>query len=166
MATSTLIQKLDSTAFESSTTVPGSYTAVSPEGVSNRSQIETFLAGGTVAVGDWVALDATKSGAEKALFVVEAGAAANGNPLVVGVVLSSAETTGALTAGSKVNVIIAGYAAEANTNGAPVAGQPLVVQTVAGAADAAGAGITAPPCGAVLADLGGGKAEVIVYKHF
>ena len=150
MATNTLVQRLE--AGES--------------GVMNRSQTETFILGGTVAVGDWVALDASKSGSDKALVVIEAGAAANGNPLVVGVVLSSAETSGALTAGSRVNVIVAGYAASANTNGAPAAGQPIVVQTVAGAADAAGAGITAPPCGAVLADLGGGKAEVLVYKHF
>ena len=166
MATSTLIQRLDTNALVPSSTIPGGYDLVSTPDVSNRRQIETFILGGTVAVGDWVALDTTQPDADKALFVIEAGAAANGNPLVVGVVLSSAETTGALTSGSRVNVIVAGYAASANTNGAPVAGQPLVVQTVAGAADAAGAGITAPPCGAVLADLGGGKAEVLVYKHF
>jgi hypothetical protein len=166
MATSTLIQRLDTNALVPSSTIPGGYDIVTTPDVSNRRQVETFILGGTVTVGDWVALDASKSGAEKALIVVEAGAAANGNPLVIGVVLSSAETTGTLTTGDRVNVIVAGYAASANTNGGPVAGQPLVVQTVAGAADAAGAGITAPPCGAVLADLGGGKAEVFVYKHF
>lgn len=150
MATNTLVQRLE--AGES--------------GVMNRSQTETFILGGTVVLGDWVALDASQTGADKALTVIKAGAAANGNPLVVGVVLSSAETSGALTSGSRVTVIVAGYAASARTNGAPAAGQPIVVQTVAGAGDAAGAGITAPPCGAVLADLGGGKAEVLVYKHF
>lgn len=158
MATSTLIQYL-----ETVDAVTGAQLGPSP---SNRRQIETFIAGGTVAVGDWVALDATKTGATKAVTVIKAGAAANGNPLVVGVCIGSAESTGALTVGSSVNVVVAGYVASANTNGAPAAGQPLVVQTVAGAADAAGAGITAPPCGAVLADLGGGKAEVLVYKQF
>lgn len=158
MATSTLIQYL-----ETVDAVTGAQLGPSP---SNRRQIETFIAGGTVAVGDWVALDVTKTGATKAVTVVEAGAAANGNPLVVGVCIGSAESTGTLTVGSLVNVVVAGYVASANTNGAPVAGQPLVVQTVAGAADAAGAGITAPPCGAVLANLGGGKAEVLVYKQF
>ena len=167
MATSTLIQRLDTNALVPSSTIPGGYDLVSTPDVSNRRQMETFILGGTVAVCDWVALDITQPDADKALFVIKAGAfAVNGNPLVVGVVLSSAETTGALTSGSRVNVIVAGYAASANTNGAPAAGVPLVVQTVAGAADAAGAGITAPPCGAVLADLGGGKAEVLVYKHF
>jgi hypothetical protein len=166
MATSTLIQRLDTTALVTSTTIPGGYQTVSTPDVSHRRQVETFIAGGTVAVGDWVAFDASKSGATKVLTVVRAGAAANGNPLVVGVVLGSAETSGALTAGSKINVVVSGYVASANTNGAPAAGQPLVVQTVAGAADAAGAGITAPPCGAVLADLGGGKAEVWVYGQF
>ena len=161
MATATTIQYLDDTAKDEF-----GATVQIGAGTSNRSQVETFVLGGTVVLGDWVSLDTAPTGATKALTVIRAGAAANGNPLVIGVVLSSAETSGALTAGSLVNVVIAGYCASANTNGAPVAGQPLVVQTVAGDADAAGAGITAPPCGAVLADLGGGKAEVLVYKQF
>jgi len=161
MATSTLVQYLETTQ-----NLAGGGTTPVGASTSNRSQVETFIAGGTVALGDWVSLSTVPAGASKAVTIIRAGAAANGNPLVIGVVLSSAETSGALTAGSLVNVVIAGYCASANTNGAPVAGQPLVVQTVAGDADAAGAGITAPPCGAVLADLGGGKAEVLVYKQF
>jgi hypothetical protein len=166
MATSTLIQRLDGTALVASSTVPGGYDVVTTPDVSNRRQVETFIAGATVVAGDWLQFDTSVSGALRVLTVIQASANGTGNPLVVGVCLGSAETDGSLTVGSKINVIVAGYAASANTNGGPVAGQPLVVQTVAGAADAAGAGITAPPCGAVLADLGGGKAEVFVYKHF
>ena len=88
MATSTLIQKLDGTAFESSKTVPGSYTAVSTPDVSNRRQIETFIAGATVVPGDWLQFDTSKTGAEKVLTVIQAvNTIATGNPLVVGVCL-------------------------------------------------------------------------------
>ena len=45
MATSTLLQKLDSTALASPTTggeTPGSYVSVSTPNVSNRRQVEVF----------------------------------------------------------------------------------------------------------------------------
>ena len=145
MATSTLIQFLG----------PGEGAAT-----SNRSQVETFLAGGTIAAGDWVAFDTTKTGADKLLTVIEAGTSANGNATVVGVALAAA------TVGQNVDVVVSGYAAAANTNGAPGAGSPLVVQTVAGAADAAGAAISAPPCGVALAASVANKAEVWVFKRF
>ena len=151
MATNTILQSLnDSTAFG----------GVSTTGTSNRTQVETFLAGGAISVGDWVAVDTTKTGADKTLFVIEAGTSANGNATVVGVALET------VAAAAQVRVVISGYAASANTNGSPGAGQPLVVQTVAGAADAAGAGITAPPCGVALSASVANKAEVLVYKRF
>ena len=148
MATSNLLQQLGVAAdgFGAST--------------SNRRQVETFIAGGTITVGDWVAFDTTRTGADKLLTVIEAGASANGTATVVGVALAAA------TVGQNVEVIVSGYAAAANTNGAPGAGAPLVVQTAAGAADAAGAGITAPPCGVALAASVANKAEVWVYKRF
>jgi hypothetical protein len=80
--------------------------------------------------------------------------------------LADAPALAAATVGQNVEVVVSGYAAAANTNGAPGAGSPLVVQTVAGAADAAGAGITAPPCGVALAASVAGKAEVWVFKRF
>lgn len=130
MATSTLIQKLDETAFESSKTVPGSYTAVSTPDVSNRRQVETFIAGGTIAVGDAVALDVSKSGAAKALTVIEAPA--NSGALVVGVCIGSADSDGSLTAGSKVNVVVTGYVTSADVETGVAAGQALVVGATAG----------------------------------
>ena len=114
MATSTLIQRLDSTALVTSTTVPGGYQTVTTPDVSNRRQVETFIAGATVVVGDWLQFDTSKTGAERVLTVIQASANGLGNPLVVGVCLGSAETTGALTVGSKINVIVAGYAEVAN----------------------------------------------------
>jgi hypothetical protein len=45
MATSTLIQRLDTNALVPSSTVPGGYDLVSTPDVSNRRQIETFIGG-------------------------------------------------------------------------------------------------------------------------
>lgn len=132
MATSTLIQKLDSTAFESSTSVPGSYTVVSPKGVSHRLQTEIFLASATVAVGDAVAFDLSKTAdGDKTLYVLKADTDVATATCVVGIVLSSAETDGSLTAESKVLVLTSGVAS-ANVDGATVAGSRLVCGATAG----------------------------------
>jgi len=173
MATSTLIQRLDGTAFESSKTVPGSYTAVSTPDVSNRRQVETFIAGATVAVGDWVQFDTSKTDELKVLTVIPGGVTiATGNPLVVGVVLGSAETDGSLTAGSKINVIVSGFAAVAAVDSTNVtaAGLPLVLDNtavaVAGKAQLQKAGALALACGVTLSVPAADKAQVWVYKQF
>jgi hypothetical protein len=49
--------------------------------------------------------------------------------LFVGVCLGSAESDGSLTAGSKINVVVAGYVEGANVDNAVVAGSPLVVDS-------------------------------------
>lgn len=170
MATSTLIQKLDGTAFVSSTTVPGSYTAVTTPDVSNRRQVETFIAGATVVVGDWLEFDTSKTGAERVLTVIQATANGSGNPLVVGVCLGSAETDGLLTAGSKINVVVAGYAEGVNVaNAVAAAGVPLAVSATAGRAQAtilpAGVG-SGGVCGVSLEAAAGNKCDVWVYKQF
>jgi hypothetical protein len=165
MATSTLIQKLDRTALVSNTTgSPGSYSTVSTPDVSNRSQEETFLAGGTIAKGDFVSLDTTKTGDQKALFVLtvdtSGGAVALGVP-TVGVALASA------TAGQKVDVCIAGYCAQANVLNGTAAGIALTVDTTTSgrgvAADAANVNI----CAVSLTAAGASNtAEVMVIKQF
>jgi hypothetical protein len=165
MATSTLIQRLDTNALVTSTTVPGGYDLISTPDVSNRRQIETFIAGATVIVGDWVQFDTSKTGAERVLTVIQAAAVATGNPLVVGVVLNSAETTGALTAGSRVNVVIGGYVEGVNVDGAVVAGSPLTVDAIAGSANVAVAADVAV-CGVALEADVANKAAVWVYKQF
>jgi hypothetical protein len=172
MATSTLIQKLDGTAFESSKTVPGSYTAVTPEGLSNRSQVETFklkvaAGGGTVSIaaGAWVMFDTSQTGAEKVLCVRTAGASANGTGLTVGVALEAVSVTASATSAAEdlVRVVISGFA-EAAINAS--AGESLVVQTAAGVADSASAGITCAPCGVALTTAAPGLGEVWVHKQF
>lgn len=109
MATSTLIQYLQ----------PGE-----AGNTMNRGQVETFLAGGTIGVGDAVALDLSKTGADKALYVVEAPA--NSGAIVVGVALTSA------VAGEKVGVVVTGYIDVADVDTGVAAGQALYVGTTAG----------------------------------
>jgi len=165
MATSTLIQKLDATAFESSKTVPGSYTAVTTPDVSNRRQVETFIAGATVIPGDWMQFDTSATGAARVLTVIQATAVATGNPLVCGVLLGSAETDGSLTVGSKVNVVVGGYVEGVNVDGAVVAGSPLTVDAIAGSANVAVAADVAI-CGVALEADVANKAACWVYKQF
>lgn len=166
MATSTLVQKLDATAFVSNISgSPGSYTSVAIPDVSNRRQVETFVAGATVAVGDWLQFDTSATGAARVLTVIQATNIALGNPLVCGVCLGSAETDGSLTVGSKINVVVAGYAEKANVDGAVVAGDPLVVDTTAGRAHVAVTGDIGF-CGVALAADVANVAPVWVYKKF
>lgn len=166
MATSTLIQKLDATALISNITgSPGSYTSVAIPDVSNRSQVETFIAGATVAVGDWLQFDTSATGSARVLTVIQATNVALGNPLTVGVCLGSAESDGSLTVGSKINVVVGGYAEKANVDGAVVAGSPLTVDTTAGRAHVAVTGDISV-CGVALAADVANVAPVWVYKQF
>jgi len=168
MATSTLLQKLDVEAdgFGAST--------------SNRRQIETFLVrveyptGGpdpgtiTITAGDWVALDTTQSGADRALCIRTAANVALGNPLVVGVALDSASLDpleGDPAISAPIRVVIAGYAEAANVDGAVAAGSPLVVDTTAGRAHVAVTGDLSV-CGVALAADVANVAPVWVYKQF
>ncbi|MCH9838749.1 hypothetical protein K0U83_24000 [bacterium] len=109
MATSTLIQFLG----------PGE-----GQNTSNRAQVETFLAGGTIAAGDAVAFDLSKTGADKVLYVVEATGGAKA--LIVGVALTPA------AANEKVDVCIGGYVAEADVATGVTAGAQLCGSATAG----------------------------------
>lgn len=156
MATSTLLQKLDGeTDFGAST--------------SNRSQVETFLAGGTVAVGDWVMFDSSQTGADRVLYVIEAtGVVIHGNGAAFGVVKSSAEPSGALTSGSRINVIVAGYASSASV-GATTTADVLLVGPIgtAGMAEPFAAGTTEGRCiGQALDAATANVAPVWVFKTF
>ena len=129
---------------------------------SNRRQIETFIANGAIAAGDWVQFDTTKTGADRMLFVVEAGGNATGNGLVCGVALAAA------AAGDQVRVVVAGYAEGASVaNAVNAAAIPLVVDnTQAGQAVAIAAADLAPPCGISLEAAAGNLCDVYVYKNF
>lgn len=120
MATSTLLQKLDVAAdgFGSST--------------SNRRQVETFIAGETLVVGDCVSLDlAASADGDKGLVVVKGDTGTATDTCVIGVVLRSVAPGGALTAGSQVEVVVRGLVL-ANVDAATVAGSRLIVGSTAG----------------------------------
>lgn len=146
MATSTLIQFL--AAGEAGTT-------------SNRRTVETFIAGGTITKGDFVSLDGTKTGADKALYVAvvdtSGGAVALGVP-TVGVALASA------TVGQTVDVVVAGYVDEANIATGTAAGVAVTLDTTtsgrAVAADAANCNLAA----ICLSLAASNKAEAMVLR--
>jgi hypothetical protein len=162
MATSTLIQLLQ----------PGE-----AADTSNRSQVETFLTtltnstGSTATItlpaGDWVALDTSKTGADRALFVTRAANVALGNPLVVGVAKTTASAVllNGESRNVKIDVVVAGYAGAANVDGAVVAGSPLAVDTTAGRAHTAVTGDISV-CGVALEADVSNVAAVWVYKQF
>ncbi len=113
MATSTLVQFLGDGI--TSPTGAGADT-------SNRRQIETFISSGAIAKGDWVELDASKTGADRALYVKECvGVGTKGNAAAFGVALAAVAA-----AGEQVRIVVAGYVDEAQVAGTTVAGSALV----------------------------------------
>jgi hypothetical protein len=145
MATSTLLQKLDSGAEFGAAT-------------SNRSQTETYLAGAAITAGDWVQFDSGKTGADRTLYVIQCVADGLGG-VAIGVALDSATA-----ADQTVRVVVAGYVASANVNSGVAADAPLSVDTTNGRAhdaDAANAVI----CGVCLDTAALNVAPVYVYKR-
>lgn len=129
MADSTLIQSL----------IPGA-----DADQSARSKRQKFLAGGTIAAGDFVSLDVSQTGADRALYVVtidtSGGAVAIGVP-TVGVAMNAA------TSGEQVDVVVAGYAEGASVATGSTSGLALALDTTtsgrATIADAANVNIAA-----------------------
>ena len=160
MATSTLIQYLQSG--EAGNT-------------SNRGQVETFIARETLLVGDWVAFDyAAAVDGDVTLGVYKA----DGNSAPVrtpfGVVVRSAESNGALTAGSRVEVCISGvvraFVGDNGGAGHAATGVLLQITNTAGVADIASAASAQPVCG-ILAEIvpaaaGNTLRRVVVTKQF
>jgi len=165
MSTQTLIQYLDTSAYSA---LPSGGSV--PVGIAtmNKQQLETFVAGSTVQIGDWVALDLTKITAvapygsadvasQAAITVapadLNAGAGAGVTSkasIVVGVVLESAERDGSLTAGSRIVVCTRGFAQARCTDagGAGInIGQALVASNTGGVADLAGGAAVFPLVG-------------------
>jgi hypothetical protein len=90
----------------------------------NRRQVETFLAGGTIAAGDAVTFDLSKSDADKVLYVIEATAA--NKALIVGIAITAA------AADEPVQVVISGYVASADVATGVTAGAQLSGSATAG----------------------------------
>jgi hypothetical protein len=167
MATSTLIQKLDSTALESSKTVPGSYSTVATPDVSNRRQVETFIASGDITKAQLLSFDLSKADDLKTLFVVPADLSGAATLGVVGVALTSAVDQG------KVECLLCGVT-YVNADAGIAAGDALSVSatgagTTAGFVMKRAAGDLYTCVGVALEATGATKAgqvKALIYKVF
>jgi hypothetical protein len=160
MATSSLIQSLDATYSDGTTSV-----GLTP---SNRRIEETFIANGTITAGQWVALDLTvaNSDGDKSLKVVAAdgNAAAGAGPpaitstasVVVGVALTGAST------GQRVEVVTRGMCeASVTESGSGIAvGDALQISNTAGSA-ALTTGALVPVCGFLVDALAAATGTAI-----
>ena len=154
MSSNRLIQFLDTTLGDGSA-------ITSP--VSNRREVETFIAGGAITAGDWVAFDSTKTGQARAATVIECpGVATKGNPRAFGVSLET------VAADELVKVVTAGYVEGASVAGATIAGTPLVGPIgTAGRAEVEAPGTTTGSvCGIALEADTANFADVMVIKQF
>tara|TARA_R110002012_G_scaffold300966_1_gene501054 strand:- start:4726 stop:5202 length:477 start_codon:yes stop_codon:yes gene_type:complete len=158
MATQTIIQYLEDERYSA---LPGGASVPVGEESMNRRQTETFVANGTIAVGDVVGFDTSKTGADRVLFVIKTAAIANGNGLAVGV------ATEAATAGDNVKCVISGYA-NVSTAGTVAAINMLTASPgTAGTVDGRVAADIAPAFGVTLeARTGAGLVAAWIYKHY
>jgi hypothetical protein len=145
MATSTLIQFLG--AGEAAAT-------------SNRTLRETYLASGTLAVGDLVALDLTQTlDADKLLYVIGADSGTAAKSIAIGVATAPA------VAGGQIEVLLRGIATVKVDGSATAiaAGDALVLSGVKLVKAVAGEGIVAQSLVAVTTDT---TAKVYVLPRF
>jgi hypothetical protein len=130
------------------------------KGVTARSKFQTYLAGGAITKGDFVAFDVSKSNSDRALYVVQAaGVATVGSQLVVGV---AAET---VSAGDSVLVVVAGYVEGANVDGATASGSALIgpIGTAGRSAIEAPGTTTGRVIGVALEADVSNKADIILF---
>jgi hypothetical protein len=163
MATNTTLQYLETTgedAFGASVGLGAT--------VSNRRQVETFIASGAITAGQIVGFDTSKTGAARVQSVTPVAVIANGNGLACGVALADASV------GDRVDVVVAGYVDKVNCHGAVVLGNLLTAGTggTVGAADGRVDTDIAPAFGIALgasglsADGYVNPAPAYIYKHF
>lgn len=136
-------------------------TGLTASTILGRTEVQTFLAGATIAAKDWVQFDDTKTGADRVLYVKQAGSVATvGNAAVVGVALEAGVT------GKPVRVVVAGYVEGANVASAVTAGQPISVIGTAGRGEACVAAVTASKCGVALENASSNTCDIVVTRVF
>jgi hypothetical protein len=160
MATSTTIQYLSASGISEL----GATVAVGA-GTSNRSQIETFIAGAAIAVGDIVAFDTSATGASRVLTVVKCPATL-GLPNIVGVALEAATAAGQI-----INVVVAGYVETVNATAAIATGTAVTTSgAVAGRVitydSTAAAQSNASPIGITLGAVVANVVPMWIFKKF
>lgn len=146
MATSTLLNYLE---------------AGSSNSVSNRRQVETFIASEAISANDFVALDFSKSSdADKALYVMKAGTTGGTTNMCVGVALEAAAA-----AGDTIEVVIKGVC-EANVAGDTAQGEFLTITGTDGQAGKATDNTLYPLVACAVEADTDNVATVIVIKQF
>jgi hypothetical protein len=127
-----------------------------------RQEVVSFIAGGSIAAGDWVALDSSQTGPNRVNTVVKAGVVATGNPNTIGCALTTQTVTGGI-----VQVVIAGYHPTAAVLTAVTAGTALIGgKTTAGRAADIATGSLSQPCGVALGTAVSNVGPVWVIKQF
>ncbi len=151
MATSRLVQNIGKD-------VNG--TSIDDAFVSDRRQVEVFVAGAAIAVGDWVIFDTSATGSSKAITVIKVPAD-TAAPLV-GCALEAATA-----AGDAIKVVVRGYHATAYVGVSLTAGVALAATAATHAAGQAvtysQATVTVPPCGILLTSTDGSTTSAPVY---
>ena len=95
-----------------------------------RQEVKTYKAAGAITAGDFLELDASKSGATAALYVKKCTTVATvGNGGVIGIALEAAAA-----AEDDIRVVTRGYVASAFVNAATVAGSVLCGPITSGGA--------------------------------
>lgn len=149
MATNTILQSLNPVEDGSGVTA------------SNRRQIESYLAAGSIAEGDLVALDITQTeSADRMLYVVAADTSSGDTTVSVGFALADAAS------GETVDVVVSGYFANANVATGGGAGDRIVASGTTGRATQYAASSTQSIVGYQVATASSNTADVIVLKQF
>ena len=153
MATSTLIQKI----FASDESGVGEDSIK----VSNRQELETFVASEAIVDGDIVCLDISKtSNGDKMSYVRKGKTDAGLTAVCIGIADQSVE------AGELIRVVIKGFKASANIATGAAVGERFVGTSTAGRGDVLANSSTLPALGYVVTTASANAADVIVLKQF
>lgn len=154
MATNTLIQKL----YASDESGVGEDSVK----VSNRQELETFIASEAIADGDLVCLDISKtSDGDKMSYIKKLKTDAGVTAVAIGIADQAATEAGAL-----VRVVIKGFKAAANVATGAAIGERIVGTATAGRGDVLANSSTLPPLAYVVTTASANAADVIVIKQF
>jgi hypothetical protein len=164
MATTTILQYLEKTGYNA---LPSGGTTDVGLDALNRRQVESFIAGEDLVIGDWVAFNINAASIEKAsIEVVKADLNANAGAgvtttagIIVGVVLAADNSQGTTTLGSRVKVVTRGFAKGRVDNSGAAIGKGAFVagSNTAGLCDPYAAADVVPPIGVLCAAAAGGS---------
>jgi|TARA_R100000479_G_scaffold136481_1_gene73153 hypothetical protein len=154
MATSTLLQKL----FASD---EGASVGADSVLVSNRRQVETFIASEAISDGDFVCLDLAKStDGEKLLYIKKLNSGAGATVLAIGV------ADEAIGSGEQGTVVIKGFKKDANVATGGNTGDRICGSSTGGRATQYAASQTQVIIGYQLEAASGNQADVVIVKQF